>query len=49
MNFITALMGFGGTMAGKSDGMPSRQRENHKQRFTRNKKAQRLARRINRV
>jgi hypothetical protein len=49
MSFIGALLGFGGTLAGKSDGKPSCQRENRKKRFTREKKAQRVARRINRA
>lgn len=48
MNFITALMTYGWMMTGNADGMPSRQRENRKKRFSREKKIQRLARRINR-
>ena len=50
MNFMSALLGFGGTYLGADTSNKSHQcRENRKKRFTRAKQAQRLARRINRT
>ncbi len=49
MSFIGALLGFGGQYLGEATSNKSHQcRENRKRRFTREKKAQRLARRLNR-
>jgi len=50
MSFIGTLLGFGGTYLGDETSNKSHQcRENRKRRFTREKKAQRVARRINRA
>ena len=50
MSFMQALMGYGWSVYGEATSNKSHQcRENRKKRFTRKKKAQRLARRINRA